>query len=91
MTDVPIELWHAVVYPSVVDPQQHVGIELVVVLQTVGVATYGRTLLVAVDTKGRHAKLDPRLELVYVLAHLLDKEIDIVAAPVATVGYTIII
>lgn len=32
MAYVPIELWHAVVYPTIVDPKQHVGIEVIVVL-----------------------------------------------------------
>ena len=58
----PVNLWYTVVYPSVVNPKQHVCIEVVIVLQSVGVAAHGRTLLVAVDAEGRYAELHPRFD-----------------------------
>jgi hypothetical protein len=32
MAYLPIELGYAVVYPSIVHPQQHVGVEIIIVL-----------------------------------------------------------
>ena len=87
----PIDLGHAVVEPAVVDPQQHVGIEVVVVLQTVGLTAYGRILGITVDAEGRDAHLDPGFSLMDGLVELLDEEVDVVAAPVTTVAYAIVV
>ena len=85
----PINLGNTVVYPALVYPQHHVGIQLVVVLQTVGIAAVGVALLVAIDAKGRHAELHPRLRVANGLIELSDKLVDIVAAPVVAVGKAI--
>ena len=86
MADLPVELGHAVVDPSVVHPFEHVGIEFVVVLQSAGRAAVGVRPFVAVDAEGRDAKLHPRFNAVDLLAEGLDEDIDIVAAPVGNGG-----
>ena len=86
----PIELGYAIVYPSFISPHQHIGIEVIVVLQTVGARAVGVALLVAIDAEGRHAKLHPRLGLMNSLSQLLDKLVHIVPAPVAKAQRTVL-
>ena len=58
VSNLPIKLWHTIVYPSIVHPSQHIGIKVVVVLQAVGLGTIQRVaLLVAINTEWRHTKL----------------------------------
>ena len=87
----PVYLGHAVVHPSLTVPQQDVSIQVVVVLQAVRAAALRVALLVTVDAKGRDAHLDPRLHVVHGLVQLLDKEVDVLAPPVATVGNALVI
>ena len=89
MTNLPIDLRHAIVYPAIVYPKEHVGIEVVVVLQTSCLASHGRTLLVSVDAEGRHSELNPRLHARYGVVELLYEEVDVVSAPVANVVYPV--
>ena len=87
MADFPIELRRAIVQPAVVYPKQHVGIEVVVVLQACrGTAVLRVGALVAVDAKGRYAHLHPGLARVHRLVELLDKQVDVVAPPVSDVA-----
>ena len=90
MAYLPVELRHGVVNPSVVHPQEHVGVEVFIVLCATCVAAYlhSRTL-VAVDAKRRYAELHPWLNLMDALATFLDEHIDIVATPVTTIAYAI--
>ena len=88
----PVDLRHAVVHPSVVDPHQHVGVQVVVVLQAVGGTAYYRVaLLVPVNAERRHAELDPGLYLVYRLMQLFHEHVDVVASPVAAVFNAIVV
>ena len=90
MADLPIDLRHTVVYPAIVDPQQHVGIKIIVVLKAVGLGSvHGITLLVAIDAERRNAELHPRLTLMTGLRKLLDKPVDIVPAPVVDILQTV--
>ena len=89
VTYLPVELWHAVVHPTVVHPHQHIGIQVIVVLQTVSVAADGRILQVAVDAERRHTELHPRLHSHDSVVKLLHKTVHVVAAPVADVADTI--
>ena len=91
VADFPIDLRHIVVEPAVVHPQKNIGIEIVVVLQTIGITTDLRTALITIDTKGRDTHFHPWLRLVYRLIELLDKEIHIIAAPVVDIPDTITI
>ena len=82
MSYLPIELRHTIVYPSLLCPEHHVGIEVVVVLQALGAAAGGIAAAVAEDTEGRHAELDPGFALMDGLAQLLYEMVHIFAAPV---------
>ena len=89
----PVDLWQVVVHPSFFYPQHHIGIEVVIVLEPVGVASVGVVALVAVDSEGRHAKFHPGLhgqdgfvELLDEDVHvLLDQLVHILPTPVAAV------
>ena len=48
----PVDLWYAIVQPAVVYPEQNVGIQVIIVLQSAGVAAYAVRALVAIDAKG---------------------------------------
>ena len=47
----PVELGHIIVDPTIVDPQQHIGIQVVIVLQTIGQASVRVVTLVAINTE----------------------------------------
>ena len=85
VADFPIKLWHTVVHPTVVYPQQHVGVKFIIVLQTEGLATIRIVAFVTVDAKRRHAELHPGLQAVDVLAQLFNEHVDIVATPIVYV------
>ena len=86
MTDLPIQLRYIVVHPSLVHPEKDIGIEIVVVLQAIGITTIRIVLPIAVDAERRNAELHPRLVLVDGVAELTDEEVHVIAAPVAFVG-----
>ena len=83
----PINLWYAIVYPTIVYPLQYVGIEVVIVLQTIcTTAMLWVVLLITIDTERRHTKLHPRLTTTDRLAQLLDKEVYIITSPIVDIG-----
>ena len=91
MPYLPIELGNTIVNPSFVTPQQNVSIQLVIVLQTIGTATIGIVLYVAVDTKRRNTELHPRLGFTNGIEHLFYEKVYIVTAPVTNVGNAIVV
>ena len=87
VSDGPVELRHDVVHPTLADPEQDVGIQVVVVLQTAGVAT-GHTTAgrqVVVNAEGRHTEFDPRFDAVHGVVEHLDEGIHVVATPIRAV------
>ena len=86
VTYFPINLRNVIVHPSVVHPQQYIGIEVVVILQAVGGASVRIVLLVAVDAERRYTELHPWLAFAYGFMYLLDEDVHVVASPVALVG-----
>ena len=82
VADLPIELRQHVVHPTVTGPQQHIGIELVVVLQAVGRTAVGVALLVTVDTEGADTEAHPGVARLDNPAQLLDEQVHILATPV---------
>ena len=83
MLELPVQLRQLVVYPALLRPQQHVGVEVVVVLQAVGLAAAGVAFLVAPDAEGADAEAYPGLfGRGDFGVYLLDEQVDVVAAPV---------
>ena len=87
----PINLGHAIVHPAFLVPQQHVGIEVVVVLQAVGTAAVGIAALVAVDAEGGYTDFHPRLGVMDGIVELFNELVDVIAAPVGQVAETVIV
>ena len=86
--DFPVDLRHEIVHPAVVDPKEHVGIKVIVVLQPLCLRA-GQVCAffdVMINAEGRHAEFHPRLHGVDAVAEHLDKSIDIVAPPIVDVG-----
>ena len=89
ITDFPIDLGHTIVKPAVIHPQQHIGIKVVIILQTIGIAANWRIALVTIDAKGRDTDFHPRLGLMDRLIELFNKEVHVIATPVALVLDTV--
>ena len=85
MTNLPVQLRNVVVNPSFACPQQHVGIQVVVVLQSVRLASQRIAALVAVDAEGRHAKLHPRLDFSHRFVYFPYQRVHVAASPVTPV------
>ena len=83
VANLPVELGDVVVDPPLTYPFEDVGIEVVVVLQSVGGAARGVAAHVAIDAERGHAELHPRLDAADGLEHVADEEVDILPAPVA--------
>ena len=87
MSDGPIELRDDIVHPALTNPEQDVGIQVVVVLQPAGVtaghATSGR--IVVVYAKRRYAELDPRFDAVHRVVQHFDEGVHVVSAPICAV------
>ena len=81
----PVNLRDIVVHPSLSHPFQHVGIEVIVVLEAVGSAALGVVALVAIDAERRNTELHPGFHLANFLTHLLHEFVDVLPAPVTSV------
>ena len=91
MSDFPIYLRNGVIHPSLVDPEEDIGIEIVVILQTTGVASgnIATVLHVVVYAEGRDTELHPRLGGVDRLVDALDEGVDIISPPFINVAETV--
>ena len=89
ITNLPIQLGHAVVHPAIGIPKKNVGIQLVIILQTIGLATVGIAFLITINAKGRNAELHPRLGGMDGFVNLLNKHVNIIATPIITILHTI--
>jgi len=79
----PIELWQQVVDITFAQPQQHIGIEVVVVgLPGMGRGAFGIAAAITPDTKGADAELYIGLLCLYLGIELGYEEGDVVAAPI---------
>ena len=85
--DFPVDLRHEIVHPAVVDPKEHVGIKVIVVLQPLCLRARQVCAFfeVMVNAEGRHTKFYPRLHAVNAVAEHLDEGIDIVAPPIVDI------
>ena len=89
IANLPVNLWHTIVYPPIVHPLKNVGIEVVIVLQTICTTTIlWVVLLISIDTKRRHTKLHPRLTTMDRLTQLLDEKVYIITSPIVNIGET---
>lgn len=77
----PVELRNEIVNPAVACPQQHIGIEVVVVLQAAGRTAVGRGGIVAVYAKRTDSEPHPGFAPLDVAGKLSDKRVDIAAPP----------
>ena len=85
IANLPVNLRHTIVKPAIIHPHQHISIQVIIVLQAVGITADSSILLVTVDTKRRDTHLYPRLHGMYRLIELLDKQVYVIPAPVATI------
>ena len=86
MAYLPIYLRNVIVYPTFVHPQQDIGIQIIVILQSSSFATFRRCSLVTIYSERRNTELYPRLALTNCLMKFFDKYIYIVSSPLISVG-----
>ena len=86
MANFPIKLRYVIVYPTIVYPHQHIGIEIIVVLKAIGSTTIRITLLVTINTEWRHTELHPWLALTYGFMDFLNQHIHVVTSPVTLIS-----
>ena len=82
MTYLPVYLRYVVIHPTLAHPFQHIGIEVVIVLQTFGFGTHRVVPLVAVYAERTYTELAPGLHALDGFVELLDELVHIVASPV---------
>ena len=86
MPDFPIHLRDVIIHPTFFHPFQHIGIEIVIVLQSARIASPLRVALqVTIDTERRHAELHPRLDGMDAIVQLTDEKVHILPSPVIAV------
>ena len=91
VTNLPIELWHTIIAPPLVNPLDYIGIEVIVVLKSLCVRTCRRNVLVSENTKRRNTKFNPWLYCVNRIRKLFHENINIMTTPVITIGKAIVI
>lgn len=86
MPYLPVYLRNIIIDPTIARPKQYICIQIVIVLQAVGLASERIVLFVTVDTKRTNTELHPRLQATNSLVYLLNQYINIAPAPVGTIG-----
>ena len=88
MTDFPIYLRNIIIYPPLIHPIQNIRIEVIIILQAVGVASRSVrcALLIPVNTKRTDAQTHPRLGQKNGTLQFANQLIDILPPPVGTLG-----
>ncbi len=82
MVEWPVELGQLIVDPAAARPQQYVGVEVVVVLQTRRGAARRVCGGVAPDAEGAYPEYHPGLGGGYHVVYLLNEQVDVATAPV---------
>ncbi len=92
MTYFPINLRDIIIYPTIINPHQHICIQIIIILKTACITSIRIIFLVAVDTKRRNTELHPRLTLAHSFVNFLYQHIHVVTAPIGfiTVSATIL-
>ena len=88
MSYLPIHLRYVIINPAFACPQKYVGIQIIIILQTVCGAAQRVAALIAVDTERTHAELHPGFQSADRLMYFLNENIHITAAPVRLIAET---
>ena len=85
VTDFPIKLRNVIIHPAFLHPKKDVGIEIVIVLQTIRIGTVRIMFLVAVDTERTDAEAHPGFGQDNRPFHLLNQLVDIFTSPITDI------
>ena len=85
VVEFPVELRHHIVHPSLFGPFEHIGIECIVVLQSIGFAAAWVGTLVAPHAEGADAQAHPWFFLRNHIVQALDEQVHVLATPIAAV------
>ena len=88
MSYLPVHLRYVIINPAFACPQKYVGIQIIIILQTVCGAAQRVAALIAVDTERTHAELHPGFQSADRLMYFLNENIHITAAPVRLIAET---
>lgn len=86
MSYLPVYLRYVIIYPALARPQKHIGIQIIVVLQSVRIAAQRVAALVAIDTERTYSELHPGLQSANRFMYLLNQNIHVAAAPVSLIA-----
>ena len=86
MSYLPVYLRYVIIYPALARPQKHIGIQIIVVLQSVRIAAQRVAALVAIDTERTYSELHPGLQSANRFMYLLNQNIHVAAAPVGLIA-----
>ena len=85
MSDFPIQLRNAVVYPTIIHPQKYIGIKVIKILQTIRFRTIRIISFIAINTERRNTKFYPRFYMMYSLPQLLYKSAYVISSPISNI------
>ena len=86
MTYLPVYLRDVIIHPAITRPEQYIGIQVIVILQTICFTTQRIVLLVTVNTERTDTEFHPRFQATDGFMNLLDQYVHVASAPVGTVG-----
>ena len=85
VANLPINLRNVVVHPTLTHPFQHIGIEVVIVLEACCGTSFRVGSLIAIDAERRDTELHPRLCPANLYTHLFHELVDVFSAPIVAV------
>ena len=78
----PVNLRNTIINPTFAHPSERIGIEVVVIAQTIGFAAIGILLQIAMNAKRTDAETNPRLFFTNDFMQIAHQSIDIVTTPI---------
>ena len=88
VANLPVNLRNIIINPSFTCPKEYIGIKIIIVLQTIGVASQWIALLITINTERTDTKLHPRLDATNRFVKLLYQHIHITTTPICLIGET---
>ena len=86
MTDFPVNLRNIIINPAFTRPEQNISIQIVIILQAIGITSQRVTFLITIDSERTDSELYPRLHPPNGFVQFLNQHIHITTSPVRLVS-----
>jgi len=86
MTDFPVNLRNIIINPAFTRPKQNISIQIVIILQAIGITSQRVTFLITIDSERTDSELYPRLHPPNGFVQFLNQHIHITTSPVRLVS-----